>query len=131
VVQRRAGARLTCPTVWPHCWTSQQWRPRGFEVLDARYFMFFLSPLLWLSRAWTGRKARALSEAETRRLAERMHRVPIWPVNAILAAAFFAETPLGHYIRFPFGTSLLEILRKPAEREAQPTSVGRSASVCP
>jgi len=85
----------------------------GFEVLDARYFMFFLSPLLWLSRAWTGRKARALSEAETRRLAERMHRVPIWPVNAILTAVFFAETPLGHLVRFPWRTSVLGIFRRP------------------
>jgi len=33
----------------------------GWELLDGRYFMFLLSPLLWLSRAANQRKVRGLS----------------------------------------------------------------------
>jgi hypothetical protein len=28
---------------------------------------------------------------------------------------FAAETPLGHIVRFPWGTSLMAVLRRPAE----------------
>jgi hypothetical protein len=30
-----------------------------------------------------------------------------------LAAVFAAETPLGHFLRFPWGTSVLGVFRKP------------------
>jgi SAM-dependent methyltransferase len=85
----------------------------GFEALDARYFMFFLSPLLMLSRVASGRRARTLTDEQRRELAVRMHEVPSPPINGLLATVFGLESPLGHAIPFPWGTSLLAVLRKP------------------
>jgi SAM-dependent methyltransferase len=85
----------------------------GFEVLDARYFMFFLSPLLMLSRVASGRRAWMLSDDQRRALAARMHEVPCRPVNGLLSTVFGLETPLGHHLPFPWGTSLLAVFRKP------------------
>lgn len=83
-------------------------RRAGFRVADARYFMFFLSPLLVLSRL--GGPGRDATESEIQARMERSHAVPAWPVNEALAAVFGAETPLGHAVRFPWGTSLLAVL---------------------
>jgi len=83
----------------------------GLDVLDARYFMFVLSPLLWLSRK-RAPKAETLTKEEMRRMSERDHRVPAAPVNVALAAAFGAETPLGLHVPFPWGTSALAVYRK-------------------
>ena len=85
----------------------------GFELLDVRYFMFFLSPLLLLTRLLTAPKREA-NFAERAELVKRMHAIPFGPLNAALAGVFRAETPLGHLINFPWGTSLLCVLRKPA-----------------
>lgn len=85
----------------------------GFEVIDARYFMFFLSPLLLLSRAASSRRVHDATEEERRALAEKMHAIPTAPVNSLLAGVFGLETPLGHRVRFPWGTSLLAVLRRP------------------
>jgi SAM-dependent methyltransferase len=84
----------------------------GLEVLDNRYFMFFLSPLYWAAR----RKRPHLeymSRAEINALLASTHRVPGRVVNGICKAVFCAETPIGHTIRFPWGTSILAVLRKP------------------
>ncbi|WP_165244869.1 class I SAM-dependent methyltransferase [Paludisphaera soli] len=86
----------------------------GYEVVEARYFMFLLSPLLLLSRAVAGRRVAEASEEERRALALKMHAVPSAPINGLLTAAFGLETPLGHHLTFPWGTSLLAVLRKPA-----------------
>ena len=43
----------------------------------------------------------------------KMHAVPPAPINGLLTAAFGLETPLGRLVRFPWGTSLLAVLRKP------------------
>lgn len=80
------------------------------ELCDARYFMFFLSPLYWLSRY--GKKIKNLSEEEKRELLRQSHKIPISPINTILASLFCLETPLGHYLRFPWGTSILGVFRK-------------------
>jgi SAM-dependent methyltransferase len=85
----------------------------GFRVLDARYFMFFLSPLLLASRFFTTSKARSLSEPERRLLAMKMHAVPSRWINGVLSTIFACETPIGHLARFPWGTSLLAVLEKP------------------
>jgi SAM-dependent methyltransferase len=85
----------------------------GLRLLDARYFMFFLSPLLWLARG----KRPAIDPADAaavRAFLARTHRVPAAPVNALLGAIFAAETPLGHALRFPWGTSILGVFQKPA-----------------
>jgi SAM-dependent methyltransferase len=81
-----------------------------FELCDARYFMFLLSPLYWLARR--GRVPVGLTAAEEEELIAHSHRIPVAPVNAALTAIFAAETPLGHRVRFPWGTSILGVLRK-------------------
>lgn len=85
-------------------------RASGFELVDARYFMFFLSPLYWLARSRPG--IDGMSEEKKRELFERAHRVPPKLVNDVCAAVFGAETPLGHQVRFPWGTSVLGVFRK-------------------
>ena len=84
----------------------------GLRLLDARYFMFFLSPLLWLSRM--SAKASSLSEEERYQLANKAHEVPSPLVNSALSAVFAAETPLGHWLPFPWGTSILAVFQKPS-----------------
>jgi SAM-dependent methyltransferase len=83
----------------------------GFELLSARYFMFFLSPLLFLSRLH-GPDLERMSHDEIRRFCLKSHRPPAAPLNWILARVFDAETPLGHWLPFPWGTSILGVFRK-------------------
>lgn len=84
----------------------------GFHLVDARYFMCVLAPLMlgarWLKH-WTYRRA---SDEKKWSMVEYTHRTPSPVVNGLLTTAASAETPLGHYFRFPFGTSVLAILRK-------------------
>lgn len=84
----------------------------GLRLLRARYFMFFLSPLLWLSRLNRPNLGR-MSEEEVRRLMRRTHRVPSKPVNGLLRFIFDLETPVGLKLPFPWGTSILGIFQKP------------------
>jgi SAM-dependent methyltransferase len=84
----------------------------GFQCLDTRYFMFFLSPLLLASRLLGRVDVARMTEADRRALLARTHRVPNTAVNTALAAVFGAETPLGHRLSFPWGTSVLAVLRK-------------------
>jgi SAM-dependent methyltransferase len=85
----------------------------GFKLLDARYFMFILSPLLLASRFAAGPGIKWKTEDQRRELAILMHSIPHPIVNGALTAAFGAETPLGHLVRFPWGTSLLAVLERP------------------
>lgn len=78
---------------------------------DARYFMFFLSPLYLLSRIKPGFDK--LSPAAKKAFILKQHEVPAQPLNAMLSAIFAAETPLGHWLRFPWGTSILGVFQKP------------------
>lgn len=82
----------------------------GLQLLDARYFMFLLSPLYWLARRRPG--IAKMTEAQRRDLVIRAHQIPASPINELLAVTFAAETPLGHRIRFPWGTSILGVFRK-------------------
>ena len=84
----------------------------GFEVRSTRYFMFFLSPLLLARRVKRMNVAR-MTSPEIAAYVARTHRVPAAPVNVALGAVFAMETPLGWWIRFPWGTSVLGIFRKP------------------
>ena len=54
-----------------------------------------------------------MTEDSRREQAARMHRLPPSPINASLTAIFGSETPLGHLLSFPWGTSLLAVLQKP------------------
>lgn len=85
----------------------------GLQLCDTRYFMFLLSPLYWLSRRRPG--IDRMTEEQKRELADRSHRIPVGPVNAVLTAIFAAETPFGHWVRFPWGTSILAVFRKPIQ----------------
>ncbi len=82
----------------------------GFHLVDARYFMFFLSPLYWLSRKT---KSSHLTKEELEKAIQKEHQVPGWFVNAALTKIFSSERFFGHHFRFPWGTSILGIFEKP------------------
>ncbi len=86
----------------------------GLKLVDARYFMFLLSPLLWLHRR---KPVDAMSPAEMERAVQREHRIPNPAINLVLQAVFSLETPIGHWMRFPWGTSILAIFRRPTHPE--------------
>ena len=81
----------------------------GLILRDVRYFMFFLSPLLWLSRKVNKRN---ISEQKLQKAIEREHKSPPAILNWLLTIIFSAETPIGHNIQFPWGTSLLGVFEK-------------------
>lgn len=82
----------------------------GLTLCDARYFMFYLSPLYLLTRLKPG--LATMTPAQKRQRVLKQHRVPSAPVNIVLSAIFAAESPLGHWLRFPWGTSILGVFRK-------------------
>jgi SAM-dependent methyltransferase len=88
----------------------------GYRLIDARYFMFLLSPLLVGSRLLTGLGIKKRPRDEGWALLEKMHRVPNPVENGPLRLVFSLETPLGHYVSFPWGTSILAVLQKPTSR---------------
>jgi SAM-dependent methyltransferase len=82
----------------------------GLELCDVRYFMFFLSPLYWFSRkaiSMTG-----MSDEQKKKLVANAHRIPMAPINKLLTAIFCLETPVGHWVPFPWGTSVIGVFRK-------------------
>ena len=83
----------------------------GLELCDARYFMFFLSPLYLLSRIKPG--IAKMSDDEKKALVLKQYAMPAKPINMTLSAIFSSETPVGHWMRFPWGTSILGVFRKP------------------
>jgi len=85
----------------------------GFELLDARYFMFLLSPLVLASR-WLSKGAHdsKMPEEEKAKLLASTHATPHPVINGLLAGIFASETPLGHHLKFPWGTSLLAVMKK-------------------
>ena len=83
----------------------------GLELCYSRYFMFFLSPLLYLSRL-NRKNLKNMTPEEVRQVVARTHRVPSGPMNTLLASLFALETPLGHLLPFPWGTSILAVFRK-------------------
>jgi hypothetical protein len=84
----------------------------GLKLLRANYFMFFLSPLLWLSRLNRPNLERMRAE-ELHELIQRTHQVPPRPFNGLLRFIFELETPLGLKLPFPWGTSILGVFQKP------------------
>jgi SAM-dependent methyltransferase len=83
----------------------------GLELVSSRYFMFFLSPLVLLSR-FRSPDPKRMSPADVRDYLARAHRPPSAPVNALLSLIFATETPLGLSVPFPWGTSVLGVFRK-------------------
>lgn len=84
----------------------------GFRLVKSRYFMFFLSPLLWLSRMIQN-KAKFNTPEQIDEYIKQSHKTPSPVVNTALRMAFSAETPSGWYLPFPWGTSILGIYQKP------------------
>jgi SAM-dependent methyltransferase len=84
----------------------------GLRLLRSSYFMFFLSPLLWMSRLKRPDYTN-MDENEIFALIERTHRVPAPAINALMKLVFRLETPLGLRLPFPWGTSILGIFQKP------------------
>lgn len=83
----------------------------NFECRSTRYFMFLLSPLLMLSRMKRP-NLEEMSADQIREHCAHTHRVPAAPVNQALRLVFSLETPLGSWLPFPWGTSVLGIFRK-------------------
>jgi hypothetical protein len=73
--------------------------------------MFFLSPLLFLSRLRSPH-VDSMAPAERQELLNRTHQVPASPVNRLLQAVFSLETPLGAWLPFPWGTSILGVFKR-------------------
>ncbi len=61
----------------------------GFDLLDVRYVMFFLSPLLWVSRLIQGRRVGSMSENDRKQLLARTHDIPPKIANMALSSVFF------------------------------------------
>lgn len=83
----------------------------GLVLKRSRYFMFFLSPLLWLSRL-RRIDVKKMTPEEVQALLKRTHRVPAKPLNELLKFVFGLETPLGLRLPFPWGTSILGVFQK-------------------
>jgi SAM-dependent methyltransferase len=82
----------------------------GMQLVDCRYFMFFLSPLYLASRLKPGIKR--VSFEKKKQIVENQHKIPPTIINNVLATAFLAETPVGHWVPFPWGTSVMAVLRR-------------------
>jgi hypothetical protein len=82
----------------------------GLTLCDSRYFMFFLSPAYWFSRIKP--TFATMSSAQKTELISKQHQVPGPLINGLLSSIFAAETPLGHHVRFPWGTSILAVFQK-------------------
>jgi len=85
-------------------------RELGLTLCDNTYFMFFLSLAYWLSRIKP--PFATMSSARKNELIAKQHQVPVPLIIAVLSAVFATETPLGHHVRFPWGTSILAVLKK-------------------
>lgn len=83
----------------------------GLDLVDVRYFMFFLSPLLYLSRMFPPNIENMTDEA-LQNLIEKSHRIPSSPLNAFLASIFLLESFTGINFNFPWGTSIVGVFRK-------------------
>jgi SAM-dependent methyltransferase len=83
----------------------------GCDLCMARYFMFLLSPLLYLSRIRSP-DIKNMDAEEQQALIKKTHRIPATPVNAVLKSIFNLETPAGMWMPFPWGTSVLGVFQK-------------------
>jgi SAM-dependent methyltransferase len=82
----------------------------SMQILDVRYFMFFLSPLYILSRKL--KNLDDLSYEEKKLIMHKQHQIPQYFVNNLFEAIFSFESILIPYLRFPWGTSLIGVFQK-------------------
>ncbi len=85
----------------------------NLELVTTRYFMFFLSPLLVLSRQHIPDPSQLTAE-EVREYMRKSAEIPPAPANEALSLIFGLETPLGAWMPFPWGTSVLAVFRRPS-----------------
>jgi 2-polyprenyl-3-methyl-5-hydroxy-6-metoxy-1,4-benzoquinol methylase len=83
----------------------------GMKCLQLDYFMFFLSPALYLSRQFA-RPPRCGSDQQVAEYLAKTHAKPSQVVNALLESLFSLETILSNHISFPWGTSILGVFQK-------------------
>jgi 2-polyprenyl-3-methyl-5-hydroxy-6-metoxy-1,4-benzoquinol methylase len=92
-------------------------RQTGMDLVRADYFMFFLSPALFLSRMLSRPRKSASAEEIQAHLA-RSHGIPARPLNSLLGGVFSLESRLIDKVRFPWGTSILAVLKNPSSQGA-------------
>jgi SAM-dependent methyltransferase len=83
----------------------------GAELLRLQYFMFALSPMLFLNRILF-RPKHGASDDEMRAYVERSHAVPSRPANALLTGVLLAEAWLANVVSFPWGSSVAGVFRR-------------------
>jgi len=79
----------------------------GLILCDARYFMFYLSPLYLLSRMRPSLVSMTLAQKK-----ELIIKQQFTPINSVLSVIFAAGSSLGHLLRFPWGISILGVFKK-------------------
>jgi 2-polyprenyl-3-methyl-5-hydroxy-6-metoxy-1,4-benzoquinol methylase len=83
----------------------------GMQLMRCQYFMFLLSPLLYLSRL-RAPDLSLMTPEQLRAYIAKSHRTPAAPVNALLSNVFFLEALVSERIAFPWGTSILGVLKR-------------------
>lgn len=83
----------------------------GMKCLQLDYFMFLLSPALYLSRL-LARPPRSGSAQQAAEHLAKTHAIPSPAVNALLEGVFSLEATLSNRISFPWGTSILGVFQK-------------------
>ena len=84
----------------------------GLELVRSDYFMFLLSPALFLNRVLVRPPALATPGERLEYLAQT-HAVPPRALNRLLSSVFSLEASLINRVRFPWGTSILAVFRRP------------------
>jgi 2-polyprenyl-3-methyl-5-hydroxy-6-metoxy-1,4-benzoquinol methylase len=96
-------------------YSSQDFHSLGkqtqLELLRAQYFMFFLSPVLLLSRMLFRPPASATLEERRDHLAQT-HSIPSQPINLLLTELFSIEAAMINSINFPWGTSIIAVFKR-------------------
>jgi 2-polyprenyl-3-methyl-5-hydroxy-6-metoxy-1,4-benzoquinol methylase len=83
----------------------------NLEVLRTEYFMFFLSPALLLSRMLF-RPHKSATPEQLRNHLMQTHSIPAKPINSLLTNLFSIEAALVNSVKFPWGTSILAVLKR-------------------
>lgn len=86
----------------------------GCNVLDSGYFMFSLSPLIWLARR-KKYNIDELSVSSRNALLAKTHGVPMGIVNKLLSGLLILENHIAMHIKWPWGASLYAVLSVKSE----------------
>ena len=82
----------------------------GLKIVNCRYFMFFLSLFLWITRKLIFKRKMTNKTLNNKvKIQYLKHNVLF---NKVCTYVFNLETPIGHHINFPWGTSVLAVYKK-------------------